>query len=582
MRVLTGGAIHTMVGGLSSAEAVAYDRGVIVAVGRADEVLHAAGPDAEVVDLGERAVLPGFIDAHHHISLAALYGGAADCRPPHTRSIDDLARRLRDVAASLPKGEWVLGHGYDDRALRERRHPTRADLDKACPDHPAVAMHFSYHACVANSRALELAGIGRGTPDPAAGWIERGRRGEPTGRLLETATAPVETAARQSLLARDGQEFTERLLRYQEALFAVGITRIADPTVPPGLERLLRQAHRSGDLRVPLIMMPVSESGYLLPPSDRLDGAPTGEGSDELRVGPLKLFFDGGENCAMCLTARQAMRAALQGVGFAARAHTVGHLRALRRIRPRIGRDLCLRTGVRYFESDAPAVELATRAVERGFGLAIHAMGNEAVAQAVRVIERVRGKHRDTPPPRIEHAIFATEAPLERAAALGIAVVTQPAFVSFLGADTLPPLPGLRVLPIGTMNGIGVRVAASSDAPVLPFDPMDGVRAAVLRRAAPGRSVMPEEAVDARAAIGMYTREAAHACGCLDTCGTIEPGKRADLVILSADPCHLPVSLRDIRVAETVLGGETVYRAEPARAAPESPAGGEAVSARRT
>lgn len=560
MIVLTGGTIHSMVGGLASAESLAYDEGTVVAVGTSEEVILAAGRGARVVDLGGRAVVPGFIDAHHHLSMAVLLRGAADCRPPGTLSIGQLALRMRDAAAKLSRDQWVVGFGYDERRLRERRHPTRAELDLACPDHPAIALHSSYHQCVANSRALEVAGIGRETPDPAAGRIVRGRRGEPAGLLVETAMAPVETAARQSLSMRDQDGFAERLARYQESLFAVGITRIADPTVTPGFERLYHRALESGHLRIPVLMMPVSEHGYLLPPSDRLDGPPTGEGSEALRVGPLKLFLDGGQNCAICLSLPQLARASYESAKLLPRQRSLDSLRTLLLVRPRIDRDLRFRTGIRYYESDAQAMEIAARAVERGFTLALHAMGNEAVNQAVRVIDRVRAAHRDSPPPRIEHAMFVDASPLERAEDLGIAVVTQPAFASLLTDESTPALPGLRILPIGTMQGIGIRVAASSDAPVTTFDPMDGVRAAVLRRNGSGSPVMSDEAIDARSAIGMYTREAAHACGCLDRCGTLEPGKRADLVILSADPCHLPVDLRGIRVLETVLGGETVYR----------------------
>ncbi|MEJ7813504.1 MAG: amidohydrolase [Gemmatimonadaceae bacterium] len=521
-----------------------------------------AGVGAEVTELRGRAVVPGFVDAHHHLSNATLYRGAVDLTPRSARSVGDILIALRRAAASLPLGAWVVGIGYDDFALAERRPPTRRELDDACPDHPVMAMHFSFHQCVVNSRALEAAGIGRETRDPPAGRIGRGRRGEPNGQLFETAISRVEPLARAGLLQRDTDGFIARLERYQQELFAVGITRVADPTVTRDFESLYRAAHASGRLRLPVVMMPVSERGYLEHPGDRLDDAPTGEGPDELRVGPLKLFFDGGDNCAVCITVAQGARAGLASAVRMLRTRSLAPLRFGLRAHARLGRDLRIHTGVHYYETDASSVAFASRAVERGWALAIHAMGNEGVEQALSTLAAVRARHRDSPPPRIEHAMLASRESFARASRDGITLVVQPSFVTVPAVTDAPPLDPLVVLGFRSMLDAGARVAASSDAPVTTFAPLDGVRSAVERRTASGEALTPEEAVSVREALAMYTREAARACGCLDTTGTIEPGKRADLVILSDDPCRVPVSsLSDVRVEETVLGGATVFRA---------------------
>jgi hypothetical protein len=307
-------------------------------------------------------------------------------------------------------------------------------------------------------------------------------------------------------------------------------------------------------------MMPVSERGYLCRPDDRLDDAPTGEGSDMLRVGPLKLFFDGGDNCAVCLTLAQGASAGFAGVARMLRRRSLAPLRFALRVGARVGRDLRLHSGIRYYGTDAEAVALASRAVERGFSIAVHAMGNEAVAQAVRVLGAVRARHGDAPPPRIEHAMLADRALLTRAAELGLAAVVQPAFVTIPGVAELPPIPQLAVMGFRSMLDAGLRVAGSSDAPVTTFAPLDGVRSAVARRTASGEPLAPDEALSAHEALTMYTRGAAHACGCLDVAGTLEPGKRADLAVLSRDTCAATASdLEGVRVEETILGGETVY-----------------------
>jgi predicted amidohydrolase YtcJ len=550
MRLYVNGVVRTM-DALAVAEAMAIDGDRIAGVGTAAAMRALAGPHAEAIDLGGKTIVPGFVDAHHHLSLAVLYEGAVDCRPTKVTSVSEIVEALRQASERIPAGEWVVGYGYDHWQLAEGRHPTRADLDAACPDHPATVVHYSFHSVVANSRALELAEIGRDTPDPAAGQIVRGRRGEPNGLLIETALSRVEELARKSIAARDGAGFIARLARYEERLFAVGITGVADPMVTPEVERLFREAKRCGSMRMPFVLMPIDEGGYLVPPTQRLDGPPTGEGNDELRIGPLKLVFDGGDACAMCLTAGQAMQASLMTIGQVIATRSLAPVRAaMRGGGLRLGSDLKMRSGLRFYPDDAAALALVERAVERGFTLAIHAMGNDAVDQAIRVLTAVRSRHRDSPPPRIEHATIVDDQLLARASEAGICLVVQPAFVELFEHGGLPPLPGMRVLAHRSMLSHKLSVAASSDAPVMGFAPLDGIRRAVDRGA-----IAPEEAISAEEALAMYTREAARACGLRDV-GTLSAGMRADFVILSDDPC---TATSGVSVDETVLGGTTVF-----------------------
>ena len=549
MKLYVGGVVRTMDRTLGVTEALLVDSGRVLGVGAESAMRQLAGRSAEVVDLGGRVIVPGFIDAHHHLSLAVLYEGAVDCR--QVRSIPEMAERLGAASKHVPAGEWIVGWGFDEHTLREGRPPTRVELDAACPDHPTTVVHYSFHSVVASSRALELAEIGRETPDPPAGKIVRGKRGEPNGVLIETALSRVEELARRSLAARDGAGFIRRLAQYEERLFASGITTIADPMVTPEIERIIREAKRQGRMRMPLVLMPIDEGGYLVPPVRRLEGAPTGEGDDALRIGPLKLVFDGGDACAMCLTAGQALGASVLTIGRVIASGSLAPVRAaMRGGGLRLGGDLKFRSGIRYYPEDADALSVVEPAVERGFSLAIHAMGNEAVDQAIRVITAVRGRHRDFPPPRIEHATVVDDGLLARAREAGITLVVQPALVDLFEDGGLPPLPGMRVMAHRSMLSHGVSVAASSDAPVQGFAPLDGVRRAVDRG-----TVTPEEAISAEEALSMYTREAARACGVADA-GTLAPRMRADFVILSGDPC---VSVDGVMVDETVLAGATVF-----------------------
>ena len=324
------------------------------------------------------------------------------------------------------------------------------------------------------------------------------------------------------------------------------------------MERVYRSAANDGRLQLSVAMMPVSEQGYLLPPVDRLDGAPTGEDAGpRLRVGPLRMFFDGGDNCAVCLSIAQGLEAAIGTAVRMIRARTLLPLRFAARARGRLGADLHIHSGIRYYPSDADALRIMRRATERGWSLAIHAMGNEAVSQAVRTLASVKRPNGSARPQRIEHAMLADRATMRRAADAGIMVVSQPSFMRVPAVEFTPPMHGLPPLAFRSMLDAGLRVAASSDAPVVPLAPLDGVRDAVRRRTPAGAALAPDEAVTTMEALAMYTRDAALACGCLREAGTLEPGKAADLVILSADPA---TSGPDITVAETVLGGKTVHR----------------------
>jgi predicted amidohydrolase YtcJ len=548
------GTIRTMTGGIPSAvaAAIAIGGGRVLAVGAEPEVLRAA-PEATVTRLGDGVVVPGFVDAHHHLSLAALYGGAVNCSAP---SIDAMLGRLREAARRVPAGQWIVGTGYDHYAFAERRHPTRADLDAACPDHPVLLLHYSFHECVASSRALDLAGIGRGSRDPPAGRIVRGARGEPNGHLVETALSPVETLARRAVLETDGDGFLDRLEAHQQGLFAAGITRIGDTTVTPRLEEAYRRARAAGKLSVPVVMFPISESGYLLPADERLEGPPTGEGPEELRIGPVKIFFDGGDGCAVCVSPWSILRASFATIAAAISSRSTTPLRVAASRPLRFERDGRFHAGVRFYPSRAEASAVLGRAVDRGFAVALHATGNEAVADALDAIGSIRDRHRDRPPPRIEHAMLLDDALVARLAKLGIMTVTQPGFLGLLDPSAVPVVPGLRIFPLREMVEAGVLLGGSSDAPVLPANPLSEMRRACRRTNRIGQPIDPEQELRTEDALALYTVGAARALGCEDVVGSLEPGKRADLVVLTHDPIH---DLARAEVRETVLGGRTVY-----------------------
>lgn len=500
IHLLVNATVLTMDDSLPVAQALAVKDGRIVEVGGTDEILWLREDEYEVIDLDGRTVIPGFVDPHNHFSIGALEVFWPDCRAAD--SVEDLQRRLGRAAAATPAGEWVRGVGYDHGRLPGRRHPTRADLDAAVPDRPALLMHYSHHQAVANSAALAAAGIARATPDPPGGEIARDKSGEPTGLLFERAMGAVETASRAGWEARFVEVARAATLRYA----ALGLTTIQDAAVSPAMARHYAAARAAGALAIEVGEIRVGSAGWFDPPDDAAPGA------------PLKLFADGGYRCAMRLGDR------VSGFLFYGRAALAARLVSAWRAR---------------------------RAV------VCHALGNLGVETAVGAIEDALAREpAGRGHVRVDHAMFLDRALLARLVDLGIWVVVQPSFIWDHGGR--PPAPDLMLRPFATARAAGLRQAFSSDFPCAENSPLLGIQAAVTRRTRLGEPAGLEEALPAEAALRAYTLDAAGAAG-LEDRGSLVPGKRADFLVLSADPLESPPdAIKDLRVLQTWVAGRPI------------------------
>jgi predicted amidohydrolase YtcJ len=562
MRIFSGGPILTMRSEAPRAQAIAVAGERILAVGDLDAVRAAAG-GAEEVDLAGACLLPGFIDAHHHFAEGALFAGMLDLRWPAIRSIDEMLSALAARAGETPAGQWIIGQGYDESRLRERRGPTLSELDDTCPDHPVLLVQYSYHEAIVNSRAHQVADLPVDRPDPPGGVIERDPRGRNTGRMIENALAPFFVRAVGDELARDEESYFEQLERYQQRLLAAGITRLHDAAVSPLMERMLRRGVERGLLRLSVLMMLSSAEGTFRPPRDRLGGWRTGEGSDPLRTGPLKLFMDGGERAALALPLRTLAGMTVGMLVRMLRRPSLEPLREAARAPLRWDRKARRLRGGILFYSEEEARELVEAAVEHRLSVAIHAEGNVAIEQALRVLppapaERPAG----VCPHRIEHFFFPDRDAIARAAELGLATAVQPMIVEWTG-DRLMDMGVIGrhlFMPLRAMLDAGLVVAGSSDAPVVDFDPLAGIRAAVQRRTASGQQLGDGQEVSVQEALEMYTLHSARAGGLEHEVGSLEVGKRADLVVLSEDPTALePGELDRLKVLRTVCGGADAH-----------------------
>lgn len=504
-----------------TAEAVAVREGRIVAVGSLDSIENLAGPGTERVDLGGRAVIPGFNDAHVHVwKVGHLLTGMLDLRG--AKSLADIERAVRERAQKSPPGAWIVGRGYNEAWMAEGRAPTRLDLDPVSPDHPVYLTRTCGHIAVANTKALQIAGLSASTSAPAGGVIIRDASGEATGELHETAMGLVGNQVPEL----SDEEYEAAVTAGARHQLSLGITSATEAGVSPALLAVYRWMDARGALpyRVNVMALRRPLGGPETLP------LPQKYHSDFLRVDTIKILADGG----------------LSGATAALRA-------------PYRGSCSC---GVLRVERDE-LIELTRDAHAAGLRIGVHAIGDAAIDIVLSAYEAL-ARMAPGPRHRLEHFGLPHEAQLARAAALGAIAVPQPIFVHSLGrnfrrylTDELLP----RAYPIRDMLAAGLITALSSDAPVVADDnPLLGIQAAVSRIDDEGVAIAPEQAITVEEALYGYTMGGALASGDETNRGSLSPGKWADMAVLSRDPRGVPPeALPEIRVDITILGGKNVF-----------------------
>jgi predicted amidohydrolase YtcJ len=516
--------------------AVAVFQGRIAALG-GDELRELAGPGTAVEELEGATVIPGLVDAHNHLmhtggvlSQVQLY----DCR-----SLGEVQERVAERVRETQPGEWILGRGWDESLLAERRHPIRQDLDPVSPENPVV-LERVWNKLACNSAALLAAGIDATTPDPPAGvlyagTIERGPGGEPTGLLTDRA---------KELVRRHVPEPTEDELVAQieaacRSYNAVGITAVGEPGLWPRELRAFQRAAREGKLTVRTDVelagwgfgQPEDEIGL----RERFEGLGVGGGfgDDLLRLEGIKLMPDGG----------------------------LGD-RTARMLEPYLGEG-----GRGQWVVDPDELPGLIRFChDLGFPVDSHTCGDECQAVVVRAYAAAQEA---SPKPwlrhRVHHAYFPTTEVLGLMARHRIPAVVSSPFITNLGESIVLSAGEERassVMPMRSYLDAGVPLAGSSDSYITDFDPWIGMYAATTRTTVTGRVLGEAERITPLEALASYTSGGAYATGRESRLGSLEPGKLADLVILDRDPLAvLPDELREVRPLATVLGGRFVYDA---------------------
>lgn len=540
-RIYTGGAILTMLEEQPRAEALALAGGRLLAVGTHDEVLRHRSPATEMVDLGGRALLPGFYDAHGHVVAVGMQATSANLLAPpdgEVRDIASLQDELRRWAAA--SGETVaatgliLGFGYDDGQLAEERHPTRDDLDAVSTELPVYAIHQSGHLGAANSVALALCGLDADSEDPPGGVIRRraGSR-EPDGVLEETA----HFAALQRLLGGTDARHSITTLRAGINLLArFGYTTAEEGRASPEMIDLLRAAAAEEPFPIDVVAYPdvLIDREFIAREVNR-------EYRNGFRVAGAKLTIDGSPQGFTAWRDRPYHR-------------PPAHFRAGHAGYPAASADEVFDAVAWAFEHDIQVIT--------------HANGEAAIDQLLAAIEEATrrsggGDRRSV----LIHGQFLRRdqvGPLQR---LGIVPSLFPMHTFYWGdwhrERTVGPERADDISPTGWLVERGMRFSTHHDAPVALPDSMRVLDATVTRRTRSGDILGPTHRIDVLTALRAMTIWPAWHHFEENNKGTLEAGKLADLVILSADPTAVdPETLDSLRVLETMKAGRTVYRAD--------------------
>lgn len=534
-QVFINGDILTMDGANRVVEAISIRGEFIEALGSTEDMMALVDAGTEVVDLRGRAMLPGFIDAHGHFpgsGMAAI--GAVLNSPPigDKKTMADVLQALKARAAQVEPGKWVMGSGYDDTLLAEKRHPTRAELDEVSLEHPVAAMHVSGHMLVANSVALAAVGIDADSPDPEGGVI--GRRPdsrEPNGLLEETARLEVMAQMQDIALADVYRMMKLATIDYS----AVGVTTAQSGAVSPELARGLSIFSKLGVIAQRLVLFPM-EHDY----RDALlsgDYSPEDYNSERLQMGAIKIVADGS----------------IQGfTGYLSQPyHTPYHGDPNYRGYAAVPRE-------KLFKQ----VEALHRA---GYQIAIHGNGDESIEDILDAFEAAQRAHPVTDPRMILiHSQMAREDQVARMKDLGITPSFFSAHTYYWGDRHrdifMGPERAATMSPARWAIDNGVRFSSHMDTPVTPMLPLQAVWSQVHRKSTSGAVLGPEQRIGVIDALRAVTIDAAWQIFQEDNRGSLEAGKLADLVVLSGNPVDDPEGMRELQVERTVIGGVTVYR----------------------
>lgn len=489
------------------------------------------GPDTKVINLAGRALLPGFIDSHMHLGMTGQNAAVIiDCNSNKVTSIKEIQEKIREAAARTPKGAWIKATGYEQSKLKEGRHPTRDELDEAAPDNPVQLTRCCLHMGVYNTLALKAGGI-TGPEMFAPGEVVVDENGRMTGLLKETACTYM-----WDKVIYTEEEYMKSFKAANDMLLSYGVTSMHDGSFY-GEETigLYQEACRSGLIKVRMYNMLYHAYGKkkTIEWVNRFisTGIHGGLGDEHFRLGHVKILIDGSTSGPSCATSKPYSHDPdLKGIQL-------------------------------YTQEEAD--DIIIKAHNAGFNVSAHAVGDAAVNVILTSIERAMAQNPRPCRHRIEHCGLIDEDLLARIKKAGIVPIPNPGFFNE-NAEIYVKYYGDRVnmmFPLRSYLDNGIIAALGSDSPVIEADPMIGLYGAMTRAdKCSGTVAGAGQTVGIMDAIRMYTYNGAYASLEEDIKGSIEPGKLADLVVLSENILDTPVEdIKSVKADMTVIDGQIVY-----------------------
>ena len=534
--VYRNGTILTMDSGGSQAQALAVRGETILAVGSDAEIMALADPHTVVTDLRGRTMLPGFIDGHSHFVSAGLMAATQlDLSSPPVGGVKNIAEikgLIRAKAAETPKGEWILGFGYDDTGLEDKRHPLASDIDEVAPEHPVLLRHLS--AC--NGLALAKANYTKDTSDPVGGVIRRDEHGNPNGVLEEP---PAREPVFRHIPAPTEADWMEGIKAACAAYTAKGVTTAQDGFTATGDWGALKRAHELGLLRNRVQILPGVSRMDINTFNTHVSGTQlTADG--KISLGAAKLLADGSLQCY---------------TGYLSNPYH------------KVIYDLPDGPMWRGYpmEPEQQFIEKVVGLHRQGWQLAIHGNGDDAIQMILNAYEEAQKRY-----PRADarhiviHCQTVREDQLDRIKRLGVVpsfFVVHTYFWGdrhyemFLGQDRAE-----RISPLRSALKRGIPFSNHNDTFVTPIDPLLSVWSAVNRRTSGGRILGENQTIPVMDALRSVTSWAAYQACEERIKGSLEPGKLADFVLLEANPLTVAKeTIKDIRISATIVGDEVVY-----------------------
>jgi predicted amidohydrolase YtcJ len=497
------------------------------------------GPDTQELDLNGATLLPGFIDTHSHLLMYGEMLNFVDCRSPFNTNIDDVLQKVREKVEKTAPGQWVMGWGYDDTLLDEKRHPMRSDLDKVAPNNPVFIRHISGHFATVNSKALEVAGITEATIDPVGGFLGRDQSGKLDGVFHEI---PALEKINPFLPVPSEKENIENIAKGAEIYLAQGITTCTDAGV--GLDKgpieLTAHLSAANSGRNPLKMRLMilnhllrNDGPFANYTAEQLQDELWEKSNNRINLDSAKLFQDGSIQ---------------------------GYTAALRE--PYYSKDTEsgeLLNGQEAFNKEILDLH------NRGFRIAIHGNGDRAIESNINALgEAIKGSQREDHRHRIEHVQTASFNDLQTMKQLGIAASFFINHVYFWGDRHRDIFLGQerasRINPLAEAVELDLLFTLHSDCPITPISPLFSVWAAVNRVTRNGNVLGEDQKIDVLTALKSMTIYGAELNFEEKEKGTIEVGKKADFVVLAKDPLTCPPEeIKDIPVLATIIDGKVVW-----------------------